>query len=151
LYISDEIVFKVGNKPLKVAEIYAQLDKHKLDHKFYDKGQIRHFNEEKIVELKSSYTDLKKKIKKLNDYHVCNIWNDELFEFEEAYKKMFGDKYDISPRTYNSRIKPCQPGTLSGAKMEVIQKRREDRKSARLNGSGSDNNISGIGSESKSN
>ena len=58
LYISDSIVFKVGNKPLKVAEIYEQLDKHRLDHKFYDKGQIRHFNQEKIIELKDRLKNL---------------------------------------------------------------------------------------------
>jgi hypothetical protein len=132
LYISDSIVFKVGNKPLKVAEIYAQLDKHRLDHKFYDKGQIRHFNQEKIVELKSSYADIKSKIDKLNDYHVCNIWNDELKEFEEAYIAMFKDKYDISVRKYDKRPKmACHPGTVGSVQLEKIQKRREERKIAR--------------------
>jgi DNA gyrase/topoisomerase IV subunit B len=132
LYISDSIVFKVGNKPLKVAEIYAQLDKHRLDHKFYDKGQIRHFNQEKIVELKASYADIKSKINRLNDYHVCNIWNDELMEFEDAYTAMFKDKYDISVRKYDKRPKmACPPGTVGSVQLEKIQKRREERKIAK--------------------
>ena len=134
LYISDSIVFKVGNKPLKVNEIYAQLDKYKLDHKFYDKGQIRHFNQEKITELKASYEDIKSKINRLANYHVCNIWNDELMEFEQAYTTMFKDKYDISVRKYNNRPKiACPPGTNGSVKLEKIQKRREERKNARGN------------------